>query len=458
LVQITWYNSSIARGVSSDRRKIIVIGNAYKNVNRFDCHTQGDKEKSICKNHISNQASFYQLISRVKDPNAVANSIVFALGMTYEECVNGTTLGDRYIEITGPNTNDIKVVCNQYIDGPNIIKCANFNTMMREAIGHMYGENEDLTDSQFKLLNNFNCAQSCFETKGLDFQCQKPLNNTIRLQELKIQSNFSVGQLLQLISTAKTFSSLNSLEVEVMKHRHNKKVLKTCQVTAKGEAKTLTFGNMIEFNKNRLINLLNSLEIPYKVEQIRNKEDETYSVWIFLVPVKASKAKRFGEYIIDFFKDDISYSKREEIKFECTLYPEHIDVTTRKQYEIKMPLHNKSFVWVNGEYTNNFDTIDIEQVDLTNVDMDKFGKDIAAFKERVNQTTYQREYKAKRGKTHQTEPIEDELIEQAEWQRIVEASKIRLLLSNTEEQLTDWWDKVYIPPLYKNLLELSMAF
>lgn len=455
-VEITWYGATDSIGVHSDRRIMILIGFAYKNVNRFDSLTQGSKDASDIKSHLDNQASFYQLLSRVKDPDAKENSLVFALGITYNECVNGTTLGDKYIEKIGPNTNDIRVTCSQYIDGPNILKCTSFKDMLTDAADHM---GVDLTDKHFKLLNEINCSQSCFEEKIPGFKIENPLKeNYKRTFDLKTWSEISVVQFLHMISTEKTFSSLKCLK-DVMRHRHNKKVLKTCQVTSKGEAKWLRFGDMNEFNKNRLISFFNCTPIQYKVEKVYNKgKDRSYNVWVFLIPVNAKKAKRFGEYIIEFLSFDKAFINGKETKFECTLLPEFVDVNTRKDHEIKMPLHNTSFLLVNGEYTNKFDTMEgIELFDLTNVDVESFGKNVAAIKDRSNRAIYMREYMSKRSKTSKNELMEDDLLEQAEWQRIVEASKMRLLLSTTEEQLNDWWDGVTVSPKYMTLHELYTA-
>ena len=276
--------------------------------------------------------------------------------------------------------------------------------MLFESILHRnitYNDLFNSTDKLIKFPTYSNGTQSCFEASFSFFKIESPNIYNNGTNDLKKGSQISAEQFLHMISTDEKVG--NCSKTDLNQHRQNKKNLKTYTITSDGEAKWLRFGDLSDEDKNRLLSYFNYACIPYKVEKFlyRNK-DEMYNVWVFLVPVSARKARDFRKYIINLLTVDKVLIKPgdEEKEFNCTLLPEFVDRKTRKQHEIKLPISKESFMLVNGEYTNTFETMEgIHCYDLNPIDVDKFGMQVAVFKDKFDRTIYMRKYMSNKNDT-----------------------------------------------------------
>lgn len=190
-LQITWYKGTDTIGVASDKRVWITVGFAYKPVNRFN-NVTSDIEASEKKSHLENHADFFQTIMRAKGEG---RSTVFALGVTYDECVAATIWGTkRKIEVDKA-THEVHVICKQYIPGPKVKECFSFEQMILESIIHMGLGKKDAT--------SYFCegSQSCFKAGGLDLCTDFPIRNYNGNFETQIKSRFFKEQFLNMILT-----------------------------------------------------------------------------------------------------------------------------------------------------------------------------------------------------------------------------------------------------------------
>jgi len=98
------------------------------------------------------------------------------------------------------------------------------------------------------------------------------------------------------------------------------------------------------------------------------------------VQVQAKKAKRYGEYILKL------------LDMTCELLPEFTAANSRAHNEIKMPLGKDSYMLVDGEYMNEFDTMEaIQCVDLNDADVETYGRQVVDFRGKFDRDLYRRE-------------------------------------------------------------------
>jgi hypothetical protein len=226
-LEITWYKADDTIGVSSDRRVIITIGFSNKPSSSFDSLTT-NFEASRKKLHERNHIDFWQAISRGKDVEGKIPSVVFALGVSHRDCVNATIWGtNRRVEIH-PTVNgqaeDVAVVCDQYIPGPKVVKCKNFNLMLLEAMLH-----KPPLHTQNEISYFLNGSQYGFEASMLSFVLKPPIIYYIGGQSPKTQHRISLEQFLQAVSTDKKVGNLSRKDLN--QHRQNKANLKTYTIT-----------------------------------------------------------------------------------------------------------------------------------------------------------------------------------------------------------------------------------
>ena len=334
-LEITWYKADDTMGVSSDRRIIISIGLSHKPSSSFDSLTT-NFEASRKKLHERNHIDFWQAISRGKDVEGKIPSVVFALGVSHRDFVNATIWGsNRRVEIhpiVNGQAEDVEVTCDQYILGPKVVKCKNFNLMILEAMLHKPPLHAKNAISYF-----FNGSQYGFEASMLSFVLKTPINYNIGGQRPETQHRISLEQFLHMISTDKKPG--NCSKNVLNQHRQNKTNLKTYTITTDGKAKWIRFGKLSEDDKDRLTSYFNLIGMPFKIEKVLyRKNHEEYYVWVFLVPVQAKKAKNFAKYTLKL------------LDMECEILPNLIAANTRTQHEIKMPFGKESSMLVDGTY------------------------------------------------------------------------------------------------------------
>lgn len=147
---VDYYNSDKTIGVESHHRSLIIVNIAHKPTNTYDPATQ-NAEESYKMYWEAVHSDTWQAISRVKDPEGVLPSVVFAIGVNFETCVNVSKWGkDRKIAVTEENGKKRYTVTfdsNKYerISFPKIKQCKSSKTkkskgmrdMLETAIYHM---------------------------------------------------------------------------------------------------------------------------------------------------------------------------------------------------------------------------------------------------------------------------------------------------------------------------------
>jgi hypothetical protein len=154
-------------------------------------------------------------------------------------------------------------------------------------------------------------------------------------------------------------------ESKIKRHVAGKETQKTSIVSKDGLVRWIQLKDIKLFGDlNRLCTRLKSANIPYMVEQ--NTKCQTYNVWIFIKPIDAKYAKKFGEKIL---KD---IEKLDRVPIYCDLIPKYTKRNNEKfklNNEIKLPLHQDSRIFVEEGFTDNFESLKIGIIDL-----DKFAK------------------------------------------------------------------------------------
>lgn len=139
--EIDYYNSDKAIGVESRRRTLIIVNLAYKPTNTYDPVTDSVDESFKMWTECVH-ADSWQAISRVKDPDGIFPSCVFAIGVNFDDCVDIATWGkNRSIEIKTEGKKKEVVTFNskesERITFPKIKPCNNISDMLAEANHHI---------------------------------------------------------------------------------------------------------------------------------------------------------------------------------------------------------------------------------------------------------------------------------------------------------------------------------
>jgi len=368
---VTYYNSDKTIGVTSKARVAIAIGAAYAPTHTYDVITGTREESSVILEETMNAAT-WQAWCRVKDPEGKAPSIVIAIGVNVDQCENIATWGfDREVTIDDHKQGmkkPIIVECSKYITKPKIEQCGNFGSTLLMAKKHLSkGKTKDLKVSNDKTLDPM---LYCKKIGICDQQsnCPNPLILPIYNYNILLGSvngmRVSPDRLLNLIFSQEGVGTLDFAKLDENKlkwHMNGKNPLKASIVSKDGNVNWIQFqGIKLEGDRKRLCGRLTSTNIPYVVEL--ETKAQSYNIWIFLRPIPAKYAKKFGEKILQ----DIE--ALDKIKLRCELLPKYTNQKSsnfKTGNEIKLPLHPNSRILINEEFVSTFETLDIGTVDLT---------------------------------------------------------------------------------------------
>lgn len=370
VVEVTYYKADDTIGVSSDRRVLIAVGFSNKPSNSCDSFTT-NYEKSREMLAEMNQVDFYQTISRVKDVTGIEPSLVFALGITYNEVECATTWGsDRKVTIlptVNGQANKLNVSVTKRIPGPKIIDCKSFDMMLLEGLLHKSPTFwfPNLPGFSSSKITRLQCTLKNFISISASKAPIEYNNNYHGAFDAKIERQILNSSFLTMIMTNKKPGKLTPGKIN--DHAKDKNILKTCTITTNGMAKWLRFGGLDDESKTKLVSFLALMKIPNQLEKI----EEKYNVWIFLKPVKARKAKTFGKHILKL------------LNIDCELLPNNVNGNTRQQEIIKLPLSSKSLLLIND---NN-----ILESDMSNFDVDEFGECVMEMLGSFDRNAYRRQ-------------------------------------------------------------------
>lgn len=380
--EVTYYRAPEMMGVTSDARIMIAIGLAYKPSNSFDVVTPNSKESKVLLQE-SIHADTWQAWSRVKDPQAKKESVVFGLGCTVEDCRNLTTWGyGRSVEIepyVARQKKRINVRCErENITKPKIKKCKNFDEMIAEGALHTHNKNvftEINTDTLFNnkigrltqksvtinskcgLLNLIINRKDVFAEQsvtGTYFKNEYPINESLLQSHLEGKSTFGAYQLDQASEVKWICFDIDSHGPKNGEESEDAKAMRDQQA---------------ENDKDRMCSFLELKEIPYLLEA--SGSPHSYHVWIFVNPVKARIAKAFGKEII------------KAVDIDCELFPKQCTINKNGYGNlVKLPFATnkkhggKSSICIDGEFVRDFNSLEIGVIDIPEVTPEPIEKPI----------------------------------------------------------------------------------
>ncbi len=371
--KVTYYKAPETMGVTSDARIMIAIGIAYKPSNSFDVVTANAQESKVLLEE-SVHADTWQAWSRVKDPQAKQESLVFGLGCTVEDCRNITTWGyDRNVEIEPyieRQKKRINVRCErENITKPVVKKCKNFDEMLSEGALHTHNKNVFTEINNNSLFNNkkgrftqktvkINSKRDLLNMiinrndvfaeqsiQGTYFKNEYPLNESLINSHLEGKSTFGAYQLNQASEVKWICFDIDSHGPKDGKETEEEKDKRDQQA---------------ENDKDRMCSFLELNGIPYLLEA--SGSPHSYHVWIFVNPVKARIAKAFGKEIM------------KAVDIDCELFPKQCTINKNGYGNlVKLPFATnkkhggKSSICINGEFVRDFESLEVGVIDVPDI-------------------------------------------------------------------------------------------
>ena len=362
---IDYYGSDRTIGVKSNARVCIPINLAYAPSNTYDIISRNSEESKIILEESMNAVT-WQAWNRVKDPEGIEPSVVIPIGVTADQCLNIATWGfDRQVTVgdyAKGKKKLINVTCSEYIPKPNIMQCGDFGSTILMAKKHLASNKPIAPTFQAEKFAIGN------QQSKLSGSTELPTCNCNILIGSLVETEVSHDRLLNLIFSSGGMGAgdLSQLsESKIKRHIAGKETQKTSIVSKDGLVRWIQFKDIKLFGDlNRLCTRLKSANIPYMTEQ--NTKCQTYNVWIFIKPIDAKYAKKFGEKIL---KD---IEKLDRVPIYCDFIPKYTKRNNEKfklNNEIKLPLHQDSRIFVEEGFTDNFESLKIGIIDL-----DKFAK------------------------------------------------------------------------------------
>lgn len=154
-------------------------------------------------------------------------------------------------------------------------------------------------------------------------------------------------------------SQLN--ESKIKRHIDGKKMQKAQVVAKDGKVGWILFRDIkFERDVEKIVKHLNSCNCPFVIE--KDTKSQTYGIWVFIEPIEAKKAKKFGEYIIR------EIEKCDGRNFHCDLIPKYTHpkgAKFKENNEIKLPLHPDSRILIGSDFVSTFESLEIGIVDIT---------------------------------------------------------------------------------------------
>lgn len=365
-VKCTWYKSSDTIGVTADARVLIALGMAEKPSNTFDAIS--DDSKVLLEE--ANQCDTYQAWGRVKDPQGITPSIVFAFMCRSEDVINVMKWGyERTVDISRLDNKkkviEAKVGGSHAVTMPDVIECKAFLDMCEIASDRRQNKylvpdidkksliNKEGTFLQFPvqyindvatLADLFTSRKNAYANQGHNGGYFKvDADVTEKLVKSHISGKATIGT---YALNEKSECSWICFDVDA----HPKKdATKECIIAEEQRA---------EDEKDNLCMFLKTVNVPYVLEASGSLH--SYHIWILILPVKGSIAKAYGKFLL------------KNAGIDCELFPKQVTVT-RKGYGnlVKMPLatHKKngnlSKIWDGSEWVRSFEGIDLRRIDIS---------------------------------------------------------------------------------------------
>lgn len=374
--KVTYYKANDTIGVSSDARVCIAIGAAHKPSNAYDAMTDSKYESLVLREEAMH-CDTWQAWNRVKDPSGKEPSIVFALGVTEDQCKQISTWGfGRRVEIEniGSETMQRKKINlsfdEQNISKPIIRKCKNFDKMLSDAVLHKHSKKMVISQPKKSLLYNNNREFSLSQVKSFsqcDFLRALCFRDDVFAEQIKfgknkgkyrkipskitdaLLKNHIAGEITIGVYTLNPENKVSWMCFDVDAHANDDDTEETIAKKQKNA----------EYSKDKLCNFFTSTKIPYVLET--SGTPYSYHIWIFLKPVSAETARYYGESVL----------KECDIK-KMEVFPKQTRITKNGYGNlVKLPLSvnqkngNRSKIWIDGEWKEHFDTIELQAVDIS---------------------------------------------------------------------------------------------
>lgn len=373
---VTYYKSSDLMGVSATQRIMIAVGLAKKPVNSYDVITNSVDESRIMLTE-AEHFDTWQAWSRVKDPEGIEQSVVFALGCTVEECEALTAYGfNRKVEIETYERNQKRHVNvsfdEQGIKKPYVKKCLNFGDMLREAF--LFKQSKNGTENLDNLLWNDNIGfLPQFSVRNLEsskdlvklllnrkdaYGIQLPDGTYITKKGIpfsdELIDDHLAGKFTLGFYPHNQESMVKWLCFDIDSHAPKGKVETLEEIQARDEK--------AESDCGRMCNFLKLQNIPYLLE--KSGSPHSYHIWIFLEPVDGRKARYFGRKL------------EKEAGIECEVNPKQGVIYAGKLGNfVKVPLgthqkhKKKSMIQVNGEFVSSFESLEVGILDISSIEV-----------------------------------------------------------------------------------------
>lgn len=369
--EVSYYKSPDMMGVSSQARVMIAIGVANKPSNAFDVVTT-DTYSSKRMLYESVHCDTWQAWSRVKDPQAIVPSLVFALGCSVNECEALTTWGyDRKVNVEYGEDGKKKKITVQYEKGmitkPLIKRCSDFNEMMKEAYLHKQSKKSDKNAKKALIYKEY----SINSAKMSYF-----LDSSIDLIKLIINRDDAYAIQKPDGSYLKVKSPVSKNVIE--KHLRGEITLGAYQFNVDNTVKWICFDidshapkgvtetedeidkrNMnADVDMLKMCNFLDYKEIPYLCEE--SGSPHSYHIWVFVKPINGKIAKHFAHEL------------QKEAGIECEVFPKQSSIGKDGYGNlVKVPFathqvhKTRSSVFVCGESVSEIKDLNVEILDLS---------------------------------------------------------------------------------------------
>lgn len=369
---VTWYKANDTIGVSSHARVCIAVGAAHKPSNSFDAITD-TKEESLILREEAMHCDTWQAWSRVKDPAGIEQSLVFAIGVTEEYCRNIVEWGfDRAVHIEEYNAekrekkNVIVECADQNISKPDILKCRGVDEMITTAMLRKPCKN--LVNSQgekyllYNIIRYFSRSQltknsQCSFLRMFFTRNDVYAEQTFRGEYMKV-SGCITDELLENHSKGKITLGAYCLSQDNLVHWMCFDI--DAHRSADDTDETLKAKqDQSEDERTKLCNFFDSTDIPYLLES--SGTPYSYHIWVFLKPVEAAKAKHFGKRVLQ----ECGIKKMEVFPKQEKLNKNGYGNLVKLPLAINRKNGNKSKIWLNGEWVEDFESITVGAIDIS---------------------------------------------------------------------------------------------
>lgn len=368
-------------GVSSKARVCIAIGAAHKPSNAYDAIT-ATKEESLVLREEAMHCDTWQAWSRVKDPNGKEQSIVFAFGVTADQCNDITTWGfDREVCIGDyaadkRQKRNVNVSCKEEnISKPAINKCKNMEEMLSAAYLHKQPKKLVTEKSEKYLLYRYiryilHSSVTKFSQRSLlraicfrdDFYAEQTNKGTyFKVSGMisdELLDNHIAGKITIGAYTLNSENKVSWLCYDIDAH------------VAEGDTEEDIKNKQLESEnkKNTLCNYLSNVGVPYVLEA--SGTPYSYHIWIFIKPIDAKIVKHFGEAMMK----DCGVSGIELFPKQTSIRKNGLGNLVKLPLAVNRKNGRRSKIFIEGEFVESFDEIEVQAIDISKYEMPEVKK------------------------------------------------------------------------------------